>query len=362
MRLKDLKEAVGQILILGIDGTDFSGPAATLITELQPAGLILFARNITGAEQTWDLLSGARKAVRLPLFTCVDLEGGTVDRLKNILAPAPSQLDVAKTGKKKLFRRAGEMVAKEARALGFNVDFAPVTDLGYEVSRSVLGSRTISADPADTITYVREFLRGMESARVLGCGKHFPGLGEGNLDSHHGMPEIGKPWKKLWNQDLLPYRKLHKQFPFVMIAHAAYPAITKDKVPASISKYWLTDVLRKKIGYKGLILSDDLEMGGVLAAASIEDAAVQCIRAGADMFLVCHKEDGIRRSYEAVLREAERDKKFRKHVETAAARVLKLKSRSKALKKPAPRPTGKTVEKLRAEIGKLQADIAKASA
>jgi beta-glucosidase-like glycosyl hydrolase len=100
----------------------------------------------------------------------------------------------------------------------------------------------------------------------------------------------------------------------------------------------------------------------VLAAASIEDAAVQCIRAGADMFLVCHKEDGVRRSYEAVLREAERDKKFRKQVETSAVRVLKLKSRSKALKRAAPRPTTKTVEKLRAEIAKLQADIAKANA
>lgn len=361
MRLKDLKQTVGQLLILGFDGTEFS-QVRTLVSDLQPGGVILFARNIVSPEQTWELLAGCREAVRAPLFTCVDLEGGTVDRLKNVLAPAPSQLDVATTGNKKLFRRAGEMVGKESRALGFNVDFAPVSDLGFEVSRSVMGSRTISDDPAETVAYVREFLRGLDSARVLGCGKHFPGLGEGNLDSHHQLPVINKAWKQLWNEDLLPYRKLHSQFPFVMVAHAAYTAITDNSEPASISKKWLSDILRKKIGYKGLILSDDLEMGGVLAAASIEGAAIQTIRAGADVFLVCHKEELVRRAYDAVLREAERDKRFRKLVEAAAARVLRFKKRAKALKRIAPRPTQKTVERLRADIAKLNEAISKANA
>src|SRR4029077_12758651 len=130
----------------------------------------------------------------------------------------------------------------------------PVFDLGFEASRSVLSSRTASADPKQTIAYAGEFLRGLKAAQVLGCGKHFPGLGEANLDSHSEMPVVTKPWKKMWAEDLLPYRELHRQIPFVMVAHACYPEVTKDKLPASLSKKWMQDVLRKKIGYRGLII------------------------------------------------------------------------------------------------------------
>lgn len=362
MRPDDLKSQVGQLLILGIEGTEFAGPARSLIESLQPGGVILFAKNIETPQQTWDLLSASRAAVAVPMFTCVDLEGGTVDRMRKVVAPAPSQFDVGRTGSKKLFRRMGEMLGTESRALGFNVDFAPVSDLGFAISRKVMGTRTISPDTTETITFVREFLRGLEDARVLGCGKHFPGLGEADLDSHHVMPVIHKSWKKLWEEDLLPYRKLHKKFPFVMVAHAAYPHVTGDNTPASLSRKWLTEILRKKIGFTQLILSDDLDMGGVLGSSTIEHAATETIRAGADIFLVCHKEDQIRRAYEAVLREAERDKAFRRLVANASARVLRFKRAAKAMKKMAPRPTEKTVERLRTDLAKLQEAVAKANA
>jgi beta-N-acetylhexosaminidase len=216
----------------------------------------------------------------------------------------------------------------------------------------------VSADPKKTIEYVREFLRGLSDARVLGCGKHFPGLGEATLDTHHELPSIAKPWDRLWKEDLLPYRELHKQFPFVMVAHAAYPAVTKDNTPASISKKWITDVLRKKIGYKGLIMADDLEMGGVQAAASVPDAAIATIAAGADMFLICHNDDHVWGSFNAVVREAEKSKAFRKLVETAAGRVLTFKSKSKEVKKKFPSaPTEKTVNKLRQKIWAFEEEI-----
>jgi beta-N-acetylhexosaminidase len=361
MKTKDLRALAGQLLILGFDGTSYAG-IDPLIRDTQPGGVILFARNIVNPQQTWQLLADCRKGISIAPFTCVDLEGGTVDRLRDIIAPAPAQQDVARTGKKVMFRRAGKIIGSEARALGFNVDFAPVSDIGFEISRPVMRSRTITDDPKDTVEYVREFMRGLKDARVLGCGKHFPGLGEGTLDSHHELPVIDKPWNRIWQEDLLPYRKLHRQLPFVMVAHAAYPQVTGDRTPASISKKWLANILRKKIGYKGLILSDDLEMGGVLAAASIEDAAVETIRAGADIFLVCHKEELVRRAYEAVVRTAERDRRFRKQVEKAAARVMRFKARSAALRRPAAPPTEKTVAQLRNDIGKLRAAIEKANA
>src|SRR5947209_8520282 len=119
---------------------------------------------------------------------------------------------------------------------------------------------------------------------------------EGDLDSHHDSPVIEKPWKKLWAEDLYPYRTLRRDYPFVMVCHAAYPAVTRNRVPASLSFVWINGVLRKKIGYRGLVISDDLEMGGVLAAGPIEDAAVEHIAAGGDIALICHQEEFIVRA------------------------------------------------------------------
>ena len=362
MALRELRQQVGQLLIMGFDGTEPDARLASLVRDHQPGGVILFSRNIVGAPQTHALLAMCRQQVSTPLFTCVDLEGGTVDRFKNILAPAPSEFDVSRTNQRRLFRQHGELLGVEARALGFNVDFAPVSDLGFERSRDVLGLRTVSSDPKLTTIYVREFLRGLKAARVLGCGKHFPGLGEGDLDSHHSMPVINKSWKALWNEDLVPYRALHRQFPFVMVAHAAYPAVTTKDMPASLSPKWLRDVLRNKIGYRGIILSDDLEMGGVLAAGSIEHAAVETIRAGADMFLVCHKEELVRRTFEAVLRTADRDHRFAKRVTESCARVLRFKKRAPELKRVAPVPTEATVARLRAKIAAFRAAVDGANA
>jgi beta-N-acetylhexosaminidase len=206
----------------------------------------------------------------------------------------------------------------------------------------------VSATPAETIVYAKELLKGLKDSHVLGCGKHFPGLGEANLDSHHEMPVIDKPWKKLWEEDLAPYRRLRSQMPFVMVAHAAYPAVTNRKTPASLSKKWITDILRKKIGYRGLIISDDLEMGGVLSAAPIEEAAVETVRAGADIYLICHNDEFVNRSFEAVLREAERDRRFREIVQKAAKRILAFKKRSPELKRRMSSvPTEKIISKLR---------------
>jgi beta-N-acetylhexosaminidase len=171
------------------------------------------------------------------------------------------------TGDRKLFRKHGQLIGENCRALGFNVDFAPVLDLAFDASRSVMSSRAVSADPPETVAYAREFLAGLRASKVLGCGKHFPGLGEGTLDSHHKLPVIQKPLKKLWAEDLFPYRMLRAQLPMVMISHAAYPAVTHDQTPASLSNIWITDILRKRIGYRNLIVSDDLEMGAVLSAA-----------------------------------------------------------------------------------------------
>ncbi len=350
-RKTDLSALVGQLLIFGFDGTTVSAKLRSTLATMQPGGIVLFARNIEEPRQTHALLRDAQRTVNRPMFLCVDMEGGTVDRLKNIIAPAMPAHEVYRSKNRRLFREHGHVIGEEVAALGFNTDFAPVLDLRFEASLPVMTSRTISPDPKQTVAYAREFLRGLKSAHVLGCGKHFPGLGEGSLDSHKDLPTISKPWKRLWEEDLAPYRTLRSSLPLVMVAHAAYPDVTKDTTPASISKKWITDVLRKKIGYKGLVISDDLEMGGVLNSTPIEQAAVETIRAGADIFLVCHNEEFVYRSYLAVLNEAEKNANFRRQVETAARRIMAFKKRSRELNgRAVPPPTDKTVDKLRRKL------------
>ena len=352
---------VGQLLIMGFDGAQPTPGLRQMLTMLKPGGIILFARNILEARQTWGLLRACRETVEAPMFLCVDMEGGTVDRLKNAIAPAPSAEAVAATKDKKIFRAHGRLIGEEVRALGFNTDFAPVLDLSFAASRSVLTSRTVSHDPKQAVTYAREFLKGLREARVLGCGKHFPGLGEANLDTHEMLPMINKPWKRLWAEDLYPYRTLRREMAFVMVAHAAYPAVTKTGIPASLSIKWITDILRRKIGYRGLIVSDDLEMGGVQAASPIDEAAVDTLRAGADMFLVCHNEAHVWRTYEAVVREAEHDPKFARQVAAAARRVMSFKKRFKELKTSVARPSAQSVRELREQMQKFSDRVQKAA-
>jgi beta-N-acetylhexosaminidase len=350
--------SIGQLLIVGFDGTKMSPLVASLLAKIQPAGVILFARNTTGAEQTYTLLRECQKCVATPLFTCVDLEGGTVDRFRNVIGSAPSAAEVFATGCRGLFRKHGHVIGENCRALGFNVDFAPVLDLAFQASRSVLSSRAISDDPKQVVAYAREFLLGLREAGVLGCGKHFPGLGEATLDTHHELPSVEKPLRKLWEQDLVPYRSLslRRELPFVMVSHAAFTGVTKDRTPASLSKKWITDILRGKIGYRGLICSDDLEMGGVLAAAPIEQAMIMHIRAGGDLGLICHHENLILRAHEALVREAEHDNKFARRVRESAGRVLAFKKKYLPRRRTAA-PTSARVEKLTRQLWEFGEEI-----
>jgi beta-N-acetylhexosaminidase len=340
-----LLQSPGQLLIIGFEGTEMSAGLASLLARVQPAGVILFARNIKNPEQTWRLLHECQKCVRTPLFTCVDLEGGAVDRFREVLGPTPSAADVFLTSDRKLFHRHGQIIGTNCRALGFNLDFAPVLDLAFEASRSVMGTRAVSADPKKAIVYAKEFLAGLKAARVFGCGKHFPGLGEGNLDSHHERPVIDKSLKRMWSEDLLPYRTLRRSLPFVMISHAAYPAVTVERRPASLSKKWITDILRKRIGYKGLIVSDDLEMGGVLSAATVGQSAVTFLRAGGDLCLVCHREDYVVQAYEAIAAETARDPKFKTRVAESVRRVLAFKKKFAGTLRSAKAPVTAAIDK-----------------
>jgi beta-N-acetylhexosaminidase len=300
-------------MVVGLEAATLTGLERAWLRLVRPAGIILFRRNIENAAQTQKLLAEATRFCRPNALRCVDLEGGTVDRLRDALAPMPSAQAVARAAQKKpaLATAHGTLVARAIQAFGFNTPLAPVLDLGLDVSTKVMGTRTAGATPEEIIAYAGAFLDALTVAGVAGCGKHFPGLGGGTLDSHTATPSIDRSMKEIWRQDLAPYRALRDRIPMVMISHAAYPQTAGKATPASVSRFWVERVLRVRIGYRGLVFSDDIEMGGILQHMSIEEAAVAALRAGTNLIEICHSPELILRAYEGLLHEAEHSQAFR---------------------------------------------------
>jgi beta-N-acetylhexosaminidase len=337
MKTTALRHRVGSLLVVGVESTSLSALELAWLRSLQPSGIILFRRNIETAAQIHAMWQQAAIALEAPFFRCVDLEGGTVDRMRDLVGPTPSAAEVAATNQLAIFRESGALVGRILHAFGFNLDLAPVLDLALPDSRDVMKTRVVSPDPENVIAYAREFIAGLQQHGILACGKHFPGLGGGILDSHLATPSIGRTWDRIWEQDLEPYRALRTALPLVMVNHAAYPKIEKPSRPASLSRFWIEDVLRQKLRYRGLVISDDMEMGGVLNHASAESAAVEAIAAGTDLLEICHRADRVLATHEALLREAERSPAFARAIEKASKRVATQKKR--LLKKsPPPRP------------------------
>lgn len=310
-----LRKSAGDAMVVGISGTELTGLERAWLKLIRPAGVILFRRNIENAAQTRALLAQASEVCAAHSLRCVDVEGGTVDRLRDALAPVPSAKAVfaaaEATGKPALMREHGDLVARSVKAFGFNTTLAPVLDLGLPASAAVMESRVVSADPKKVATYCGQFLAGLAAHKVVGCGKHFPGLGAGTLDSHLETPSIDRTMRELTNDDLYPYCELRDRLPMIMVSHAAYPLTPGGLRPASVSAYWVTTILRRRLGYRGLIFSDDLEMGGVLKFLPIEGAAIAAIRAGMDLIEICHSPELILGAYEALITEAERSAAFR---------------------------------------------------
>jgi beta-N-acetylhexosaminidase len=360
---ENLRHAAGSLLVVGLGSTELTSLEHAWLKLIRPAGIILFRRNIENPKQTRSLLDQATGLCAPHSLRCVDVEGGTVDRLRDALAIMPSPRAVAlaarQTGRTGLIRQQGELIALEVRAFGFNATLAPVVDLALPDSAQVMSTRAAASTPDEVIDYARNFLAGLEKHKVIGCGKHFPGLGGATLDSHLDTPAIRRSARELWNKDLAPYRELRNELPMIMVNHAAYPDTPGKDRPASASPYWITTVLRKRIGYWGLIFSDDLEMGGILKFMPIEEAAIAAIRAGMDLLEICHSPELILRAYEALLAEAERSPTFRNLLLARAAHTARQRAALFAGGVPSALPV-KQFEALRARITRFRETIAKA--
>jgi beta-N-acetylhexosaminidase len=326
-----VRQAAGSLLVVGLAGTELTALERAWLRLVRPGGVILFKRNVTDAQQTRDLLEDATGFCCAKAVRCVDVEGGTVNRLRDALAPIASAQATASAmraaKKPALARKHGELIAQAVKAFGFNTTLAPVVDLALPEAVEVLGSRTAGANAAEVNAYAREFLAAVAAQGVIACGKHFPGLGGATGDTHFVTPEIQRTWPQIWDEDVAPYRELHRAMPIIMMNHAAYPHTPGKNEPASASHFWITETLRKRIGYKGIILSDDLEMGGILKFLPVEEAAVAAIRAGSDLLEICHSPELILRAYEALISEGERSATFRKILLATARDSARKRSR-----------------------------------
>lgn len=348
---RELREAAGRVMMVGLGGTTLTDLERAWLRLIRPTGLILFRRNIESLPQAVALLREASQIIDRPTLRCVDLEGGIVDRLRDVLAPMPSPARVFATADPQLFYRHGQLIGRAAHLAGFNATLAPVVDLALPISAEVMKSRVVSAQPNDVRQYALTFLEGLAAEEVYGCAKHFPGLGGGVVDSHLSLPVIDRGWRELWNEDLLPFRSLARHVPITMVAHAAYPKVTRNHLPASLSPHWIQKVLRKRLGFKGLVLSDDMEMGGVLTHCSMGEAAVRAIAAGTDLIEICHNPALILTAYEALLREAEQRTLFCRQLTAASKRVASWAKRLNLIQTQTLRsPTLTQTEKLRGQI------------
>ena len=211
-----IRHHAGSLLVVGLSAPTLSPLERTWLRLVRPAGIILFKRNIETPTQTRALLDEATARCTANPLRCVDIEGGTVNRLRDALAPLPSAQAVALNQSAMEASLHGDLIAHATRAFGFNTTLAPVLDLGLPQAEPILGTRTADPTPAEVVAYAQPFLAALAAQNVVTCGKHFPGLGSATGDTHLLTPSISRPYKTLWQQDLLPYRELHHQLPMVM--------------------------------------------------------------------------------------------------------------------------------------------------
>src|SRR5438067_11978649 len=358
-----LEQRVGQFFFIGLPGTTIDAETRELIEEVKPGGIILFGRNVEAAQQVRELLDGARALVPTPPLVGIDQEGGLVDRLRQIFPPMPSARAIRQHGDLAGVRTLGRVTGELLRMLGFNINFAPVMSIITQ-ERSQLSnglySRSYGSSPGEVLGYTMVYMRGLQGTGCLACLKHFPGIGAGNVDSHIEMPLVPLSRDDLLAQDLAPYLELFQRADdrvrVVMISHGGFPNIdiktgtTGGLIePASISPRIVTNLLRQELGYKHLIVTDDLEMGAIAKQFEIEDAAVRAFTAGEDMLLICATPETIRRGYNALVAAARDQKISEKRIQTSLKRIAATKSLAQG---PTPFDIDK-VKRLADEINEL---------
>jgi len=302
-----LEQKIGQLFFIGLPGVELDDETKHLLNKVPAGGVCLFTRNIREARQTRQLLDDLRDLLPLPPILSLDQEGGLVDRLRRVMTPQPA---ASKLGTVENSQLLAALTAQSIRMLGFNTNFAPVVDIPTKESlnsQNGLQSRCFGDSLAEIISLSEAYLEELQNQGIIGCPKHFPGIGASVTDPHEQLPIVTSTIEQLRQNDLVPYQKLLSKTHQIMVAHAAYPLLDLQErdqngklLPSSLSFNIVTKLLRQELGFQGLVVTDDLEMGAILENYGIGQACKMAFLAGVDMLLICARTEAITEGFEAI--------------------------------------------------------------
>ena len=280
----------GQLILVGVPGTELDPESARLFRKIQPGGFILFGRNIQAPDQLRKLIDDLRAISAVEPIITIDQEGGRVSRLKLIGNEPPNAQQLRDRDDLELIKKHGDITGRLLRFFGFNLDLCPVLDISYddEADNSLRG-RCYGRNVAEVIRKAGAFNAGLRATGVLSCGKHFPGYSSAGLDPHHELPRLERSREQMEEEELAVFRAFSDSVDSMMIGHIAISGLDPVNRPASLSPAIIGDLLRKDMGFRGLVMTDDLDMGAILNHYGFDETMRLGIEAGNDMLMICHR-------------------------------------------------------------------------
>ncbi len=321
------REKIGQLFMIGFEGTTVTPDLAAFIREYKPGGVILFSRNLESLEQIVQLTNDLQAcSPHVPLLIAIDQEGGRVSRLPKDFTIFPPCEVLGRCQSSELAYAAAATTAKELRAVGINMNMAPVLDVNSNAANPIIGDRAFGSTPDLVSELGLATIGGLQDYRVVSCGKHFPGHGDTIADSHKELPVVAAPRERLEAVELPPFRAAAPRVGAMMTAHVLYPALD-ERYPATLSAAIIDGLLRTQIGYEGVVLTDDLEMHAIIDHYGMEEATVRAILAGCDMPLICRDRNRELAAITALDKAVADGTVSAERLEQSLARVAKLKAR-----------------------------------
>lgn len=290
-----LEEKIGQLLMFGFDGEDINDHTIELIKKYKAGNIILFTRNIKSGKQLFKLNQNLQKLayenIGIPLFIGIDQEGGMVTRIQEGATFFPGAMTIAANHDLKACYNIADLMGRELKALGINMNFAPVLDVNNNPKNPVIGVRSFSDDPKVVSAYGTEFIKGLQN-HVIATGKHFPGHGDTVVDSHLGMPKVDYDMKRLESIEFVPFKKaIDEGLLAIMSSHIDFPALTQNGLPTTLSKDVMTGLLRDKFKFEGLIVTDGMQMKAIADHYGTVPASLMAVEAGVNIYCICHSRE-----------------------------------------------------------------------
>lgn len=323
-----LEEKIGQLVLVGMEGYEVNSNIRELIHNYYVGGIIVYKKNIQNSNQLVSLINSLKTSNsqnKIPLFISVDEEGGAVSRLPDEIKKLPTARSIGRTGNSDLALEVGKTLGETVKALGYNMNFAPVLDIDSNPLNPVIGNRSFG----ETVGLVSDMgigvLKGIKEEGVIPVVKHFPGHGDTSVDSHIGLPVIDHDIERIRSFEMVPFKNAIDQgADVVMVAHILMAEID-SKYPSSMSHIMISDLLRKELGFSGVVITDDMTMGAIEKNYNLEDATIQAIKAGADIVLVGHGFEKAVAVINAIKESVENQNISMERIDESVYRILKLK-------------------------------------